>query len=212
MSYPPSAGSPYAAAPHGSGQAPYGAAAPQPKGRKGPLILLLSGVAVCVAAVVLIVVFVASGARAIGDLQPIDANGTAAVQLESTAVYGLYGNGGSQCTVTDADGREVEVTIPTSNVEVNDRRLFGVVAPNASGDYTITCSTSFAGGDVFFGPLVDAQDIGRMVLGVLVVIGMFMVGIPLAIGGIIWMVVRNSRNKRAQQAWSGGYPTGRPGF
>ncbi|WP_147681435.1 hypothetical protein [Actinomyces ruminicola] len=204
MSLPPHSGYPYGAASFGAGPTP------APKGRKGPLILLLSGSALCVVAVVLTMVFIASSARAINDLQPIEADGADTAQLDSSVVYGLYGNGGSQCTVTAADGTEVEVISPTSYVEVNERRLFGMVAPAASGDYTITCSTSFPGYDVWFGPLVDGGDIGRMVAGVFVVVGMFIVGLPLAVGGAIWLAVRHSHNRRLHQAppaaGAGAYP------
>lgn len=200
MAYPSTSGSPYARAPHGAGPSPYGPGAPAPKGRKGPLILLLSGVALCVIAGIAIIVSVVSLTHTAGALQPIAANGTSTVRLEAQEVYGLYGNGSSDCGVTTADGTTLEVTRPSSNVTVNDRQLFGMVAPTSSGNYTITCSTLLVGADVYFGPLVGAQDVARMVFGVLASIAILVLGVPLTIGGIIWLVVRNSHNRQALQA------------
>ncbi|QHO90414.1 hypothetical protein CWT12_02375 [Actinomyces sp. 432] len=213
MANHPSPGSPYAHAPQGAGPTnPFGPAAPAAKGRKGPLILLLSGVLLIVAAVVLIVVFTGMAARTVGGLQPISANGSTAVQLEPTAVYGLYGNGDSQCTVTAADGTEAEVSGPSSNVTVNERRLFGVVEAGVSGDYTVTCTTDVPGEDVYFGELIDAQAIMHSVFSIFLVVGLLVVGLPLTIAGVIWLVARSAHNKRALQAQSSAPFSGRPGF
>ncbi|PHP53662.1 hypothetical protein [Actinomyces ruminis] len=211
MAYPSTSGSPYVRVPHGADPSPYGPAAPTPKGRKGPLILLLSGVALCVIAGIAIIVSALSLTRTAGALQPIVADGTSTVRLDAQEVYGLYGNGSSDCAVTAADGTELEVTRPSSSITVNDRQLFGMIAPTSSGEYTITCSTLLVSGDVYFGPLVGAQDIGRMVFGVIASIAMLVLGIPLTIGGIIWLVVRNSHNKRALQAQAV-YPTAGTGL
>lgn len=215
---------PYGPGPGGAqyapGRTPYGpgpyvqaapSPAPAPKGRKGPLILLLSGVALCVVAGIAIIIVAVSATRTAGELQPIVANGTTTVRLEAGEVYGLYGNGSSGCTVAGADGTELEVTKPSSSITVNDRRLFGVIAPASSGDHAITCSTLLASEDVYFGPLIGAQDIGRAVFGVLAAAGLLVLGVPLTISGIIWLVVRNSHNRRALQAQAA-YPTAGTGL
>ncbi|MDU0348266.1 hypothetical protein [Actinomyces sp. MRS3W] len=204
MSYPPSSGSPYTAAPYA---APH---PPAPKGRKGPVILLLSGVFLALLGVIVLVVCFVSVARVSDDMAPIAADGTTTVQLESTAIYGLYGNGLSTCTAQGPDGNAT-IDGPSSSTTINGRRLFGVLTVKVSGDYDITCSTASVD-DVYLGPLIKAQDIVRSVFGVFVGAGMAIVGVPLLIAGLIWLVVRNSNNKKALQAQAAGYAGGRPGY
>ncbi|RAX19986.1 hypothetical protein DRB06_10250 [Actinomyces sp. Z5] len=160
----------------------------------------------CVLAAVIVVAFAGYMTRFDHDPRPVDANGSTRVQLDSTVTYGLYGNGDSQCSVTAADGTEATLATPWSNTTVNGHLLFATVEAGISGEYTVTCTTSVAGEDVYFGPAIGAQDVGRSVFLVFAAVCMFIVGVPLTIGGIIWLVVRNSHNRRALQAQAA-YPT-----
>ncbi|MDO4901811.1 hypothetical protein [Actinomyces sp.] len=215
MTYPPSSGSPYGATP--CTKDPYVATPNRPatppasEGVKGPLILLFIGAGLCVAAVVVLIVLVTSATRTAADIRPIEANGSTTVSLESATPYGLYGNGGSRCEVVGPDGAELDVTVPMSTITVNDRILFGQVTAQTSGEHTITCFTGAGTEGVYFGPPVDAKSIVRSVFGVFAVVGMFITGIPLTIGGIIGLVVRNSNNPRARRTWAAAPPAGSGG-
>ncbi|WP_103062637.1 hypothetical protein [Actinomyces qiguomingii] len=203
MAYPPYPSSPYATAPYGS------MPPPTPKGIKGPLILLLFGAGLCVAAVAVLMLLVTSAARVTDNFHPIDATGSTTLNLNSAQVYGLYGNGGSQCQVVGPDGTDIDVIPPEATITFNDHRMFGEITVKTSGEHTITCTTTPIGEGVYLGRLVDGQTVARGIFGIFAVTGLFIVGVPLTVIGIIWLVVRNSNNAKARRALAAAPPGGR---
>lgn len=197
----PTPQAPYQAAP----QTPYQAApqtpyqgAPQPaapRGRKGPLVLLLSGVAATVLALVLVGVGVSHTMSVSGSFSRLSSNGSTVAVLNSGTTYGLYGNGRSSCTVSSPGGDDVRVAEPKTSNEINGRTLLASFTPDSSGDHTITCSTS-GGSPLYIGKAINN---GTMLVGAA---GLLLgaVAFPVLLAGFIWLMVRNSKNRKAIQA------------
>lgn len=222
MSTLPPSGSPYACAP----QAPAGpyttsapsyvgqpAAVPGVKGKKGPLTLIIIGTVFLVAAAVVLCVSVASVARASGTLSQIQSNGSVTAELETASIYGLYSDdqAASTCTVTDPDGAEVPVITVHSSIELNDHTLVATFIPTVPGSYTVTCAAS-GSEPIFLGEATNAAELGRMIIGVIGSILGGTLGAGLLISGLVWLLVRHSRNRRLLQAqvMAPGYP--QPGY
>ena len=204
MSYTPPPGPPHSAAP------PLPAPSPPPvRSRKGPVIMLLTGLAVFLVALAVVFASMASFLSITSSLSRIDGTGTTTRALEADSGYGLYGDSPTtSCTVTDPDGHDVPVSPTGMGTTVNGHTLFGAFTTTASGDYAISCTSYGAAGplhgdhpvDVYVGDKLGAGSLaGRIVI----TIGAVFVGIiggTLLIAGLVWLLVRSSGNKRALQA------------
>lgn len=220
MPVPPASGSPYTYAPQtppGPCTTPAPAyAAVQPtavpglKGRKGPLTLIIIGAVLLVVAAVVLLASIASVSRASGPLTQIQSNGSVTAELETGSVYGLYSDGqASACTVADPQGAELPLIEVHSAIRFNDHDIFATFIPTVSGSYTVTCTASSAS-PIFLGEATNATELARLTLSA---IGSGLggtLGAGLLIGGLVWLLVRRSRNRRVLQATAPLYP--QPGY
>lgn len=193
---------------------PYGYGAPQPaagptvKSRKPPAILLAAGAVVAVVAAIVLAVSAVPMVNATNSMAQIAPTGTSTASLKADSDYGLYGNGLSTCNVTGPDGSNVQVSPPSSDTSttLNNKTMFGHFTTTASGDHTISCTTSGAQ-DVYVGNAISMGGVMGTVAGVLIGIALGVVGVALLIAGGVWLGVRSSGNKKALQGQiSSGYP------
>jgi len=206
------------AAPGYGGNNPYaesfsytGSPVPAPKGKKGPVILLsialvmvLGALAIFIASVVVVIDI----SRTLTLIKP---NGEVAADLKSTGDYALYSDGDPSCTVTAPNGSDVAVLdVSASNTKIDGHTMVATFSPEQDGKHTINCTTP-GSEDVSIGQALDSDGIVNGVLGMGVAIILAVVGVPMLIGAIIWLVVRLSYNRKARQAQAamgGGYPGG----
>ena len=192
---------------------PYGYGAPQPaagptvKRRKPPAILLAAGAVVAVVAAIVLAVSAVPMVNATNSMAQIAPTGTSTASLKADSDYGLYGNGSSTCNVTGPDGSNVQVSPPSSDTSttLNNKTMFGHFTTTASGDHTISCTTSGVQ-DVYVGNAISMGGVVGTVAGVLIGIALGVVGVALLIAGGVWLGVRSSGNKKALQGQiSSGY-------
>ena len=189
-----------------------GVSVPAPKGKKGPVILLsialvmvLGALAIFIASVVVVIDI----SRTLTLIKP---NGEVAADLKSTSDYALYSEGDPSCTVTAPNGSDVSIAkLDDSTVRLDGHRMVATFFSGQDGKHTISCTTP-GSEDVSIGQALDSDGIVNGVLGMGVAIILAVVGVPMLIGAIIWLVVRLSYNRKARQAQAamgGGYPGGR---
>ena len=189
-----------------------GVSVPAPKGKKGPVILLsialvmvLGALAIFIASVVVVIDI----SRTLTLIKP---NGEVAADLKSTSDYALYSEGDPSCTVTAPNGSDVSIAkLDDSTVRLDGHRMVATFSSGQDGKHTISCTTP-GSEDVSIGQALDSDGIVNGVLGMGVAIILAVVGVPMLIGAIIWLVVRLSYNRKARQAQAamgGGYPGGR---
>ena len=215
----PYAGQQSTMAPGYGGNNPYaesfsytGSPAPAPKGKKGPVILLSIALVMVLGALAIFIASVVVVIDISRTLTPIKPNGEVAADLKSTGDYALYSDGDPSCTVTAPDGSDVAVLdVSASNTKIDGHTMVATFSPEQDGKHTINCTTP-GSEDVSIGQALDSDGIVNGVLGMGVAIILAVVGVPMLIGAIIWLVVRLSYNRKARQAQAamgGGYPGGR---
>ena len=132
--------------------------------------------------------------------------------LKGSSIYALYSDGDPSCTVTAPNGSDVAVLdVSASNTKIDGHTMVATFSPEQDGKHTINCTTP-GSEDVSIGQALDSDGIVNGVLGMGVAIILAVVGVPMLIGAIIWLVVRLSYNRKARQAQAamgGGYPGGR---
>ena len=213
------AGPQSAAAPAYGGDNPYnesfsytGSPVPAPKGKKGPVILLSIALVMVLGAVAVFIGSVVMVANISGTLTPVKPNGEVTADLKGSSIYALYSDGDPSCTVTAPNGSDVAVLdVSASNTKVDGHTMVATFSPEQDGKHTINCTTP-GSEDVSIGQALDSDGIVNGVLGMGVAIILAVVGVPMLIGAIIWLVVRLSYNRKARQAQAamgGGYPGGR---
>lgn len=164
-------------------------AAPRPVGRSGiwiGLALMLAAVLVLVAAGV---IFWRSLS---GDAEVVDADGAPhEVTLPAGETYGVFltETRPATCTVSDADGREVDLGPVSGSYEVNqwyaDREL-----ETGDGDLTVTCTSAAPDAEVRLGPLPSIGGLVGAIFGGLCLAGL------LGVGGLVLLVVTVVRRSR----------------
>lgn len=197
---------------------PYGAATggPQPappartRGRKGPLAMLISGIACGIIGVVLFVIGAGvgiGGAVSAGKEQVMLESGTPhTLDVDADTKYGIYLNGPTtvRCYAENQNDEPVQIEAPGANITVNNRdRVLVITTGSADTSMTLLCETD-NGGDFFFGENFGDK-LGGMVAPMVIGGILGFLGFPLTIAGIVWLVVRNREIKRARE---GGYPAG----
>ena len=215
----PYAGQQSTMAPGYGGNNPYaesfsytGSPAPAPKGKKGPVILLsialvmvLGALAIFIASVVVVIDI----SRTLTLIKP---NGEVAADLKSTGDYALYSNGDPSCTVTAPDGSDVSTAeLDDSTVKVDGHTMVATFSSGQNGKHTISCTTP-GSEKVYIGRALHGEGVVGGALGLVGVVLLGIVGLPLLIGAVIWLVVRLSYNRKARQAQAamgGGHPGGR---
>ena len=213
------AGPQSAAAPAYGGDNPYnesfsytGSPVPAPKGKKGPVILLSIALVMVLGAVAVFIGSLVMMANISGTLTPVKPNGEVTADLKGSSIYALYSDGDPSCTVTAPNGSDVAVLdVSASNTKVDGHTMVATFSPEQDGKHTINCTTP-GSEDVSIGQALDSDGIVNGVLGMGVAIILAVVGVPMLIGAIIWLVVRLSYNRKARQAQAamgGGYPGGR---
>ena len=210
-----------AMAPAYEGNSPYdeslsyagaGVSVPAPKGKKGPVILLsialvmvLGALAIFIASVVVVIDI----SRTLTLIKP---NGEVAADLKSTSDYALYSEGDPSCTVTAPNGSDVAVLdVSASNTKIDGHTMVATFSPEQDGKHTINCTTP-GSEKVYLGQAVHGEGVVGGALGLVGIVLLSIVGLPLLIGAIIWLVVRLSYNRKARQAQAamgGGHPGGR---
>lgn len=184
--------------------------APPTRGRKGPLAMLIAGLACGVVSVILILIGAGvgvGGAVAAGQEQVLLEPGTPhTLDVEADMEYGIYLDGPSEvrCYAENQNDEPVEIEAPGANVTVNNRnRVLVITTGPGDTELNLVCETD-TGGDFFFGENFGDK-LGGMVIPIAIgaIVGFF--AFPLTIGGIIWLVVRNREIKRARE---GAYPGG----
>ena len=210
------AGPQSAAAPAYGGDNPYnesfsytGSPVPAPKGKKGPVILLsialvmvLGALAIFIASVVVVIDI----SRTLTLIKP---NGEVAADLKSTSDYALYSEGDPSCTVTAPNGSDVSIAkLDASTVRLDGHRMVATFFSGQDGKHTISCTTP-GSEKVYLGQAVHGEGVVGGALGLVGIVLLSIVGLPLLIGAIIWLVVRLSYDRKAheaQVAMGGGYP------
>lgn len=186
--------------------APYGPGLPQAtvKSTRGPVVLLTIGIILVVAAVAALGFAISSVAGVADSLNEINGHGNSQVTLEENGHYGLYGDSSTECTVRNPDGGEVSVRTPSASIEINNHQMFGSFNATKAGEYTVTCN-SLLNTPVYLGEGVTAGGILNSAAGiVLAILGLVIGAVPMTIGGLIWLVVRRSNNRRAAAAQGAG--------
>jgi len=198
--------------PHNESFSYTGSPVPAPKGKKGPVILLSIALVMVIGAVAVFIGSVVMVANISGTLTPVKPNGEVTADLKGSSIYALYSDGDPSCTVTAPNGSDVAVLdVSASNTKVDGHTMVATFSPEQDGKHTINCTTP-GSEDVSIGQALDSDGIVNGVLGMGVAIILAVVGVPMLIGAIIWLVVRLSYNRKARQAQAamgGGYPGGR---
>ena len=197
--------------PHNESFSYTGSPVPAPKGKKGPVILLSIALVMVIGAVAVFIGSVVMVANISGTLTPVKPNGEVTADLKGSSIYALYSDGDPSCTVTAPNGSDVAVLdVSASNTKIDGHTMVATFSPEQDGKHTINCTTP-GSEDVSIGQALDSDGIVNGVLGMGVAIILAVVGIPMLIGAIIWLVVRLSYNRKARQAQAamgGGYPGG----
>ena len=186
-----------------------GVSVPAPKGKKGPVILLsialvmvLGALAIFIASVVVVIDI----SRTLTLIKP---NGEVAADLKSTSDYALYSEGDPSCTVTAPNGSDVSIAkLDDSTVKLDGHRMVATFSSGQDGKHTISCTTP-GSEKVYLGQAVHGEGVVGGALGLVGIVLLSIVGLPLLIGAIIWLVVRLSYDRKAheaQVAMGGGYP------
>lgn len=206
VAMPPGAAyGPQAPYPYGPGAAP--PRRPVPRGSKGPIILLVSGILTIVLAGALLAGSLVSLSRIMSSLQPIAMDAPSLISLKAPQSYALYTDTifSPRCEVQAPDGSDVEVstarTETAKSVTINELHLNATFEADETGTHTITCDTSSTLTGVrqaYVGYAISPSDVGRIAAGVLGGFLLGFTGLCLAIGGGIWWVVRSSARKRQQ--------------
>ena len=198
--------------PHNESFSYTGSPVPAPKGKKGPVILLSIALVMVLGAVAVFIGSVVMAANISGTLTPVKPNGEVTADLKGSSIYALYSDGDPSCTVTAPNGSDVAVLdVSASNTKIDGHTMVATFSPEQDGKHTINCTTP-GSEDVSIGQALDSDGIVNGVLGMGVAIILAVVGVPMLIGAIIWLVVRLSYNRKARQAQAamgGGYPGGR---
>ena len=119
---------------------------------------------------------------------------TVTVSLKpDAAIYEPEGSpGGGSCRVTSASGQAVSVARPgyrfTTSSNGESWQLAGLVRVPSAGEYQVTCT----GGDGRYA-VGQAPRPSRLLIGILSMIGFFMVGVAGGVVTIIVVAVRRSR-------------------
>ena len=186
-----------------------GVSVPAPKGKKGPVILLsialvmvLGALAIFIASVVVVIDI----SRTLTLIKP---NGEVAADLKSTSDYALYSEGDPSCTVTAPNGSDVSIAkLDDSTVRLDGHKMVATFSSGQDGKHTISCTTP-GSEKVYLGQAVHGEGVVGGALGLVGIVLLSIVGLPLLIGAIIWLVVRLSYDRKAheaQVAMGGGYP------
>ena len=198
--------------PHNESFSYTGSPVPAPKGKKGPVILLSIALVMVIGAVAVFIGSVVMVANISGTLTPVKPNGEVTADLKGSSIYALYSDGDPSCTVTAPNGSDVAVLdVSASNTKIDGHTMVATFSPEQDGKHTINCTTP-GSEDVSIGQALDSDGIVNGVLGMGVAIILAVVGVPMLIGAIIWLVVRLSYNRKARQAQAamgGGHPGGR---
>ena len=184
---------------------------PAPKGKKGPIILLSIALVMVLGALTIFIASVARIANISHTLTHIKSNGEVAADLEGANDYALYSEGDPSCTVTAPNGSDVEVLdARASNTQVDHHTMVATFDSDQDGKHTIDCTTP-GSEDVYIGRVLKDGGIVGGDLGVVSTVLLGIVGLPMLIGAIIWLVVRLSYNRKAREAqvaMGGGHPGG----
>ena len=189
-----------------------GVSIPAPKGKKGPVILLSVALVLVISAVAVFIGSLVMITNISGTLTPVQSNGEVTADLKTDTLYALYSEGDPSCTVTAPDGSNVMLITAADNstVEIDNHTVVATFIPDQTGKYTINCTTP-GSEDVHIGQALNTDNLLGGALGIVIAGGLAIVGTPMLIGAIIWLVVRLSYNKKARQAQAamgGGHPGG----
>ena len=186
-----------------------GVSVPAPKGKKGPVILLSIALAMVLGALAIFIASVVVVIDISRTLTLIKPNGEVAADLKSTSDYALYSEGDPSCTVTAPNGSDVSIAkLDDSTVRLDGHRMVATFFSGQDGKHTISCTTP-GSEKVYLGQAVHGEGVVGGALGLVGIVLLSIVGLPLLIGAIIWLVVRLSYDRKAheaQVAMGGGYP------
>ena len=186
-----------------------GVSVPAPKGKKGPVILLSIALVMVLGALAIFIASVVMIMNISRTLTPIKPNGEVTADLKSTSIYALYSEGDPSCTVTAPNGSDVSTAKwNDSTVKVDHHTMVATFSSGQDGKHTINCTTP-GSKKVYIGQALKGGGIVGGDLGIVGIVLLSIVGLPLLIGAIIWLVVRLSYNRKAheaQVAMGGGYP------
>ena len=212
----PYAGQQSTMAPGYGGNNPYaesfsytGSPAPAPKGKKGPVILLSIALVLVIGAAAVFIGSLVMMANISGTLTPVKSNGEVTADLKGSSIYALYSDGDPSCTVTAPDGSDVSTAeLDDSTVKVDGHTMVATFSSGQVGKHTISCTTP-GSEKVYIGRALHGEGVVGGALGLVGVVLLGIVGLPLLIGAVIWLVVRLSYNRKAreaQAAMGGGHP------
>ena len=186
-----------------------GVSVPAPKGKKGPVILLSIALVLVIGAAAVFIGSLVMMANISGTLTPIKSNGEVTADLKGSSIYALYSDGDPSCTVTAPDGSDVSTAeLDDSTVKVDGHTMVATFSSGQVGKHTISCTTP-GSEKVYIGRALHGEGVVGGALGLVGVVLLGIVGLPLLIGAVIWLVVRLSYNRKAreaQAAMGGGHP------
>ena len=178
--------------------------------KRGPLIMLISGiVAMIILGPVLMVVGMAGSFSKGVDVQTISSTG-GEVSLEAGTSYSIYVAGEmDSCDVYSPDYSDIDVNTNVTEFVADDHKLVATFTSEESGTYDLYCSTD-NNTDIWVGPEVNEGDFMAAGLGMIGGMLVSFIGLVLTIVGTVWLVKRSKAKKALENSHPGAYPGGMP--
>ena len=157
--------------------------------RMVPPLLLIGGLVVIALATMGLATSVPVEVRTTMSLTAIPNDGLV-ITLEAGTDYAIYDAlRSTTCTVIGPDGAQVPVLIPTSVVELDDRRQIGIFTPSTDGQHTVTCSPHYVTSPAYVGLQTRGDTIVKTILSTFGLIG----GLPSTRVGFFVLRMRTER-------------------
>ena len=164
------------------------------KGKKGPVILLSIALVLVIGAAAVFIGSLVMMANISGTLTPVKSNGEVTADLKGSSIYALYSDGDPSCTVTAPDGSDVSTAeLDDSTVKVDGHTMVATFSSGQVGKHTISCTTP-GSKKIYIRRALHGEGVVGGALGLVGVVLLGIVGLPLFIGAVIWLVVRLSYN------------------
>lgn len=198
---------PYPGYPAGAGYAP----APQApvKSKTAPIIVLVVGVVLVIGSIIGFTVSLVTVGGTGLHLDTVTVGQPTTIQVASDEVVTLTSSSArTQCTVKDPSGSTVSLQtgdLDDAGIASDDEAFIGTFQAKSAGAYTVDC-TGPSSADVTATRITLDDSTIAGGIGILVTMLLGFLGTVMAIAGLVWLIVRVSRNRKAQQAYQQGYP------
>lgn len=192
--------------------APLPGAVPGVKRKTAPIVVLVIGVVVVIASVIGFVISAVVVSDTGLTLKTVPVGTPTTVEVSASELVTLSTDSPSvQCAVTDPSGAQVGLEGHDAEAAGSDEAgiVLGSFQASAAGSYTVSCTGAQGGEVTLTGVTVDGSTIAGGV-GILATLCLGFIGTVMALAGLVWLVVRVSHNRKAQQAYSQAYPPAYP--